>query len=316
MTEDQTYDIIVIGGGPAGLAAAQYTARYDLKTVVLDKSATAGALAYASKIENYPGLTTPVSGKELLDIFRDQAIGFGAEYIETQVVGVKLDGEIKEIYTLDKTYAGKAVIIATGSMGRKPTIVGEKEFLGRGVSYCAVCDASFYRDKTVCVIGESEEAVKEAGVLTRFAQTVYLIAPGKEVKHKDHPALKEKNLVVIPSHSVKEIHGSEVVKKIRIHNVDTKEEKDMAMDGVFVYLHGTRPVVDFLNYAVDISDQECIITDKMMEASLPGVFGAGDVTCKEIRQVIIAAADGCIAALSAEKYIRHRTRRRYDWGSS
>jgi len=198
MAEETVYDVVIIGGGPGGLSAAQYTARAGLKTIVLDKSATAGALAYASKIENYPGLCTPMSGKELLDIFRRQAVDFGAEYAETQVVGVQLGDEIKEIFTMDGSYKGKSTIIATGSMGRKPTIRGEVEFLGRGVSYCAICDAAFYKGRTVCVIGESEEAVKEAGVLTGFAEKVYLIAPGKALKaDPDHPALKEKNLEVM-----------------------------------------------------------------------------------------------------------------------
>jgi len=315
MTEENIYDVMIIGGGPGGLSAAQYTARAGLKTVVLDKSATAGALAYASKIENYPGLCNPMSGKELLDIFRRQAVEFGAEYVEAQVIGTQLTEELKEIFTMDGSYKGKAVIIATGSMGRKPSIAGEGEFLGRGVSYCAICDAAFYKGKTVCVIGESEEAVKEAGVLTRFADKVYLIAPGKELKaEKDHPALKEKNLKVITGHSVKEIQGGDIVEKIILKEAETKEEKEMAMDGVFVYLHGSKPVVDFLNFAVDISDDECILTNKMMESSIPGVFSAGDVTCTEVRQIVIAAAEGCIAALSAEKFVRHRKRRRYDWG--
>lgn len=315
MAEDNVYDVIIIGGGPGGLSAAQYSARAGLKTVVLDKSATAGALAYASKIENYPGLCTPMSGKELLDIFRTQAVDFGAEYIEAQVIGGQLTEEIKEVFTMDSSFKGKSVIVATGSMGRKPSISGEGEFLGRGVSYCAICDAAFYKGKTVCVIGESEEAVKEAGVLTRFAERVYLLAPGKTLKaDQDHPALKEKNLEVITGHSVKEIMGGETVEKIKLVETETKEEKEMAMDGVFVYLHGSKPIVDFLNFAVDISDDECVLTNKMMESSIPGVFSAGDVTCTEVRQIVIAAAEGCIAALSAEKHVRHRKRRRYDWG--
>lgn len=315
MAEETVYDVVIIGGGPGGLSAAQYTARAGLKTMVLDKSATAGALAYASKIENYPGLCTPMSGKELLDIFRRQAVDFGAEYVEAQVVGVQLGDEIKEILTMDGSYKGKSVIIATGSMGRKPTIRGEGEFLGRGVSYCAICDAAFYKGRTVCVIGESEEAVKEAGVLTGFAEKVYLIAPGKALKaDPDHPALKEKNLEVMTGHMVKEIVGGETVEKIQLMDTETKDEKEMAMDGIFVYLHGSKPVVDFLNFAVDISDDECILTNKMMESSIPGVFSAGDVTCTEVRQIVIAAAEGCVAALSAEKYVRHRKRRRYDWG--
>ncbi|UCG78837.1 MAG: FAD-dependent oxidoreductase [Nitrospirota bacterium] len=317
MDKDNVYDVIIIGGGPAGLSAAQYAARAKLNTVVLDKSVTAGALAYTSKIENYPGLVEPLPGPELLDIFREQAVGFGAEFVETQVVGAKLDDEVKEVYTMDKTYHGKAVIIATGSMGRKPGIEGEKEFLGRGVSYCAICDAAFYKGRTVCVIGDSEEAVKEAGVLTRFAETVYLISPAKKLKvPEDYPVLDESNLKVILGHTVKEISGTDVVEKITVHDAQSNENSEMNMDGVFVYLHGSKPIVDFLNFAVDISDDECVITNRMMETNVPGVFAAGDVSCVEVRQVVIAAANGCVAALSAEKYIHHRKRRRYDWSKS
>lgn len=307
------YDVIIIGGGPAGLSAAQYAARSNLKTVVIDKSQTAGALAFASRIENYPGLPQPVTGKELLDIFRDQAIRFGAEYLEAQVVGVKLEGEMKEVYTMEAVYKGKTVIIATGAMGRKPTIRGEKEFLGRGVSYCAICDAAFFRGKTVCVIGDSEEAVKEAGLLTGFAETVYLISPSKSLKvEDDHPVLKKENLKILKGYSVTEIEGSDVVERIRMTDID-RRESILELSGVFVYLHGSKPVVDFLGETVELSEEECVVTNRMMETSIPGVFAAGDVTCTEVRQVVIAAANGCIAALSADKYIHHRKRRKYDW---
>ncbi|MBI5675597.1 MAG: FAD-dependent oxidoreductase [Nitrospirae bacterium] len=311
MTEE-LYDVVIIGGGPAGLSAAQYAARSNLKTIVLDKSPTAGALAFTSKIENYPGLCSPMSGKELLDIFRKQAIGFGSEYVEAQVVGVNLEGEVKEVITMDKTYKGKSLIIATGSMGRKPGIKGEKEYLGKGVSYCAICDAAFYKNMTVSVIGDSEEAVKEAEVLTRFAKTVHLIVPSSELK-VEHPVLQSDKLKVIAGQRVVEITGTDFVTNIRIKDIATDEEKDMPTDGVFVYLYGSKPVVDFLNFAVDLSDEMCILSDKMMETSTPGVFSAGDVTCVEVRQVVVAAAYGCIAALSAEKYLHHRKRRKYDW---
>jgi len=317
MGEDGTYDVLIIGGGPAGLTAAQYTARAHLKTAILDKSSTAGALAIADKIENYPGLKEPISGKELLDIFREQAIRFGAEYIEAQVIGVSLDKEIKEIYTMERTFQGKAVILATGAMGRKPSVKGEKEFLGKGVSYCAICDAAFFKGKTVCVIGDSEEAVKEAELLTRFADTVYLIAPSKSLKVPGGHGLPEiDRLKVLTGHAVLSIEGGEVVERIRLMDRTSDEEKILPMDGVFVYLHGNRPVVDFLNFSVDISDEECIITNRMMETNLPGVFAAGDVTCVEVRQVVVAAANGCVAALSADKYVHHRKRRRYDWSKS
>ncbi len=314
MSED-LYDVIIIGGGPAGLSAAQYASRAKLKTVILDKSSTAGALAFTSKIVNYPGQTDPMSGTEMLDRFRKQALEFGAEYVETQVVGVKLDGVVKEVFSMEKNYSGKSVIIATGSMGRKPTIKGEGEMLGKGVSYCAICDAAFYKGSTVCVIGDSEEAVKEADLLTRFAETVYLIAPAKKIVN-DHPSLESGKIKVLAGHKVISIDGDAVVKSIRVQNLKSSDEVTMPMDGVFVYLHGNQPVVDFLNFAVDLSDEKCVLSNKMMETSIPGIFTAGDVSCTEVRQVVVAASDGCLAALSAEKYINQRKRRKLDWGKS
>lgn len=310
---DTIYDVLIIGGGPAGLSAAQYAARANLKTLVLDRSATAGALAFSSRIENYPGLSDAVTGKELLDVFRNQALKFGAEYMEAQVVGVRLEGEIKEAYTFDSTYQGKTIIIATGSMGRKPTTKGEKELLGKGVSYCAICDAAFYRGKTVCVIGDSEEAVKEAGMLTRFAETVYLISPSKKLKvEDDHPTLKIQNLKILTGHSVIAVEGGEVVEKIKMRDTEGRES-ELELSGVFVYLHGSKPVVDFLGEMLERGEEECIITNRSMETSIPGVYAAGDVICTEVRQVVIAAANGCMAALSAEKYITNRKKMKSDW---
>lgn len=314
MNEEQSdlYDIIIIGGGPAGLAAGQYAARSKLKTVILDKSATAGALAYSSRIENYPGLTHPISGKELLDIMRKQAIGFGAEYIETQIIGVNISDEIKEAIAMDQAFSGKALIIATGSMGRKPGIQGEGEYLGRGVSYCAVCDAAFYRGLKVCVIGNSEEAIKEAGVLSRFAETVYLISPTQKLHVQDHPALKEPNVKVLLGYRVTSIEGKELVERIRMCDLDNKET-ELELAGVFVYLHGNKPVVDFLFGAIETKEDGCIPVSSLMETSIPGVFAAGDVTCTEFRQVVVAASQGCIAALAAERFIYKRTQIRMDW---
>ena len=307
------YDVIIIGGGPAGLSAAQYASRAKLKTIVLDKSRTAGALAFAHRIENYPGLSEPLTGKELLDTFRKQAINFGAEYAEVQVIGVNLSSNVKEVFTMDKNYSGKTVIMATGSMGRKPTIKGEAEFLGKGVSYCAICDAAFYKGKTVCVIGDSEEAVKEAGLLTKFAETVYLISPSSRLKvEDDYPVLSEPHLKILLGQSVTAIEGNEVVERIKMSGAD-KKETSLEVSGVFVYLHGNKPIVDFLGGNVDLSEEECIVTNRMMETSIPGVFAAGDMTCTEVRQIVVSAANGCIAALSAERYITHRSRRRYDW---
>jgi thioredoxin reductase (NADPH) len=311
---DEIYDVIIIGGGPAGLSAAQYAARAKLKTVVLDKSSTAGALAFASKIENYPGICMPMTGKELLDIFRKQAVDFGAECLEdTQVVGVSLAGEIKEVFTLDKAFKCKTVILATGAMGRKPAIKGEAEFLGRGVSYCAICDANFFSAKTVCVLGDSEEAAKEAGLLAKFAGRVYLISPSRKLKvPDDYPSLKHENLEIMLGHRVREITGTDVVEGVRLMD-SGGQEGFLELSGVFVYIHGSKPVVDYIGGAVELSKNECITADRLMSTSVPGVFAAGDVICTEVRQVVIAAANGCVAALEAEKYIFHRKRARHDW---
>lgn len=306
------YDVVIIGGGPAGLTAGLYASRSKLKTIILDKSLTAGALAYSSKIENYPGLNNPVSGKELLGLMRKQAAGFGAEFKEAQVVGINLSEDIKEVITMDSIYKGKTLIIATGSMGRKPGIKGEGEFLGRGVSYCAICDAAFFRGKTVCVIGNSEEAVKEAGLLSRFAETVYLISPTQKLKVEDHPDLKLANVRTLLGYHVNAIEGKEVAERIKMLDPE-KKEIELNLSGVFVYLHGNVPITDFIAGSLETGEDGCIQINCMMETSVLGVFAAGDVTCTEIRQVVVAASQGCIAALAAEKYLYKRKSYRMDW---
>ncbi|MBF0609452.1 MAG: FAD-dependent oxidoreductase [Magnetococcales bacterium] len=314
MEEQNVYDIVIIGGGPAGLSAAQYAARMGMKTIVLDKSPLAGALASSNKIENYPGVLEPMTGPQLLDLFRQQATAFGAQYVETLVIGVKFNVDIKEVYAMDGNYSARAVIVATGAMGRKPSVNGEKDFLGRGVSYCAVCDAAFYRGKVVCLVGDSDEAIKEASVLARFADRVHFIAPTNNPELQKHPTLSENNIAVHLNMRVVEIRGSDVVEAIVLENKGDKAEMILPTDGIFMYLHGNRPIVDFLDFVVDISDEECVITNRMMETNIEGVFAAGDVTCVEVRQIVVSAANGCVAALSAEKYIHHRKKRRLEWG--
>ncbi len=312
---EDLYDVIIIGGGPAGLTAAQYASRAGLKTVVLDKSSGAGALAYSKKIENYPGITEPVTGSRLSEMFRQQALTFGAEYVETPVSGVNFNNDIKEVYATDNAYKGKTVIIATGSMGRKAVIPGEEEFLGKGVSYCATCDAPFFKNMVVSVIGDSEEAVKEAGVLARFAKEVHIITTQKEPPFSiDDPVLPPDKVRLLTASRVVSIKGTEVVSHIMVKEMQSGKDREIPMDGVFIYLSGNRPIVDFLNTSVMMSDTACVLIHRTMETSIPGVFAAGDVTCGEMRQVVVAAGFGCIAALSAEKFIHQRKRARFDWG--
>jgi len=314
---EDLYDVIIIGGGPAGLTAAQYSSRSGLKTVVLDKSSAAGALAYSHRIENYPGITEAVSGAELLSMFRKQALAFGAEYVETQVGGVNFDNDIKEVYGTEDVYKGKTVIVATGSMGRKASIPGEEDFLGKGVSYCATCDAAFFKGLAVCVVGDSEEAIREAGVLAHHAKEVSIITPLKDPTFSvDDPSLPPDRVRIITKTRVVSIHGTEFVTTIQVKDTESGEEREMPADGVFIYLVGSRPVVNFLNASLPLSDKACVMTHRSMETSIPGVFAAGDVTCGEVRQVVVASAFGCIAALSAEKFIHNRKRARFDWSKS
>ncbi|KKL96821.1 hypothetical protein LCGC14_1840670, partial [marine sediment metagenome] len=213
-------------------------------------------------------------------------------------------------------YKGKTILITTGSMGRKPAIKGEGEFLGRGVSYCAVCDANFFKGKEVCVLGDSEEAVKEAIFLTKFASLVYLLAPGKKLKvGEDYPGLDTGNLKVMTGCRVAEIKGSDGVESVVYKGPDGNEHT-LELTGVFVYIQGSRPVVDFLMGAVDQGEGGCIKVNREMETSIPGVYAAGDVICTEVRQVVLAAADGCLAALSAEKHVQGRGRLKSDWAKS
>lgn len=308
----KVYDVIIIGGGPAGLTAGIYAARANLSTLILDKSKTAGALAYASLIENYPGVEKPLTGKELLERIRNQAISFGAEYREEQVVGVDLVSEVKEVITMSGSYKGKTVIVATGSMGRKPTIKGEGELLGRGVSYCAVCDAPFFRGKTVAVLGDSEEAAKEALYLTEFVELCYLVTSSSKLKvDQNHPVFNSSKIRILTGYTIKEIVGTEFVTGLKISKEGVEETLNLS--GVFVFIQGSQPITDFLGEALKVDERGFIVVDNFMATSIQGVFAAGDVASPFMRQVVIACAQGAVAALSAEKYIRGRSRIKSDW---
>ena len=311
--EVKDYDLIIIGGGPGGLAAGLYAARGKLKTIILDKSPYSGALAYTNRIENYPGVG-PISGIELLNNLRKQATDFGAEYTELQVIGVDIKGDPKKVFTMSGQYTGRAVIIATGAMGRRPTLKGEEEFLGKGVSYCASCDAAFFGGKVAAVIGSSVEALEEANAVAKYARKVYIISPHKGLpqSEEDQPVLRNEKVEVLSGTSLKAIYGEEIVKGITVRDSSGKEN-NLEVDGVFIYLQGTKPVTDFLADSLDLTEEGCIEVDREMRTTIDGVFAAGDVICKRVRQAIIAAAEGCIAALSAERYLYHKKGMVLDW---
>jgi len=312
---EEIYDVIIIGGGPAGASAAIYTARADLRTLVIDKGLTAGALGITTKISNYPGVPGPISGAELVEIMRRQAESFGAEFITDKVIGVNLRSDPKEIMAGQGTFHARAVILATGSMGRASTVPGEETFLGRGVSYCATCDGAFFRDQPVAVVGNNDEALEEALFLTKFASRVHLIVPTPQLRAREPliaQATSHPKIEMQLSTRLKEIVGNGKVEGIRIHPRDG-EERTLPVKGAFIYLQGARPITDYLLGQLETTPEGCLVVDEEMQTSVPGVFAAGDLLCSHIKQAVIAAADGVKAAIAAEKHLRGRKEARPDW---
>jgi len=309
------YDVIIIGGGPAGATAALYTARAELKTLVLDKGLTAGALGITGRIANYPGLTEEVTGAELLERMREQARSFGAEFVSDKVIGVDLASETKVVYGNQGAYEGRIVIIATGSMGRGTKIKGETEFIGRGVSYCATCDAAFFKDQEVLVAGGSDEAIEEGLYLTRFASRVHFLSPSEKLIAPEELVEELKanpKVALYKDAKLKEISGNGKVDSATFA-LKGGEELTLPISGAFIYLQGGRPITDFLEGQLEISEKGCLMVDREYRTSIPGVYAVGDVLCEHIKQVVIAAGEGALAGMSAEKALRGRRQIVVDW---
>ena len=305
MAEDKTFDIIILGGGPAGLSAAIYAARSSAKTAIIDISMLGGQPSNYLELENYPGFSK-IGGYDLMEKFEEHADMFGIQkFPMEEIQSVDLTSEIKTVTTLNGEFKAKSIIIATGAQSKKLGVEGEKEFVGRGVSYCAVCDGAFYKDKVVAVVGGGNAAVEEAGYLTKFASKVYLIHRRDELradKIVQERAFKNEKLEFIYDTVVNKINGDGVVKSATIENVKTHEVKDLAIDGIFPYI-GFEPNADLFAGQVKQDKNGFIMVDEAMQTSVKGVYAIGDVRVTPLRQVITAAADGAIAAVYAGRYI-------------
>lgn len=310
--ERQVYDAVVIGGGPAGLTAALYAARAKLRTVVLDMNPRSGALASTQRIVNYPGVLEAMSGAELLERFRRQARQFGAEIVQAQVVSVDLAADPKAVNTSDGVYKGRTVVIATGALERGAQLPGEAELLGAGVSYCAACDAAFFEGEDVAVIGSAEEMPDELSVIARFARKVHLIPRGKLSAEAEAAAAAFENVERLDGARPVRILGEGKVSGVEVDVAG--ERKELPVAGVFIYLKGSRPTTGFLGGSLETDESGCIRTDpRDGSTSLPGVFAVGDVTCNEVRQAVVAAAQGALAGLAVDRHLRRAKRMRQQW---
>lgn len=293
------YDVIIVGGGPAGATAALYSSRAELRTLVLDMSVASGALGITSKIANYPGIPEVISGKELVERMWNQAKLYGTEFRKEKVLGTDFSDDEKHVFTSQGDYSAKAVILATGAMGRSSVLPGEQEFLGKGVSYCATCDGAFFKGKDVLVYGSNEYAYEETRFLGRFAKRIYFVTP-KEIQKDGLPD----NAGLYGQSRLVKIMGNG---KVASAEVATKEGNiQLPVEGVFIYTSGNKPVVNYLNGNVATNEKLCLLVDTNMRTNAAGVFACGDVICNNVQQAVVAAAQGCIAALSADKYLRNR----------
>jgi len=299
------YDVIVLGGGPAGYAAGMYAARGNVKTAILDISMAGGQPSNYLELENYPGFPL-IGGFELMEKFDEQAVKFGVQKHEMiEIEKIDLKSQIKTIETTDEIFKAKTVIIATGAQPQKLGVKGEKEYLGRGVSYCAVCDGAFYKEKTVAVVGGGNAAVEEAMYLTKFADKVYVIHRRDALradKIVQERAFKNKKLEFVWDSVVTEINGENTVVSAFIKNVKTNEVKELKIDGIFPYI-GFTPNIETFAGQIEQDNRGFIITNEKMETSETGVYAAGDVRVTPLRQVITAASDGAVAATFAVRYL-------------
>jgi thioredoxin reductase (NADPH) len=314
-TVPESYDVIVIGGGPAGATAALYTARAGLRTLVMDKGLAAGALGTTDKIVNYPGVPGPISGAELVRLIRNQATSFGAEFATDKVLRVDLQDDPKQVWVGQGVRQGRALIIATGALGRARRVPGEENLLGRGVSYCATCDGAFFRGQEVAVAGNNDEAVEEALTLTRFASKIHFLSPTSDLRASAELAdelTAHSQVILYPATQIGEVVGEGQVEAVRVAP-QGEGERIIPVSGVFIYLQGTVPVTDFLEGQLPTDEGGCPIVDENFQTAIPGVFAAGDVLCKHLKQAVIAAAEGALTAAAVDRYLHGREKLRPDW---
>ena len=309
LSKEDVYDVMIIGGGPAGLTAGMYTARARLSTVLIEKLGIGGQASTADRIENYPGFAQGISGPELVHAMEEQARSFGMRIVSGEVTGIRLsDGSnIKKVFVNGgpDPYQGLSIIIAAGHEQRKLGIPGEREYTGKGVSYCATCDGAFFKDLAIAVVGGGDVALEEALFLTRFAKKIYVIHRRdrlRATKILQERAFNNNKIEFVFDSVVDEILCQMMVDGVKVRNLKTGERKDLEVNGVFIFV-GWIPGLSFLGNTVKRSEDGYIIADKEMETSREGIFACGDCRKKNLRQIVTACGDGATAAFSAQHYV-------------
>lgn len=301
----EIYDLVIVGGGPAGLTAAIYAQRARLKTIVLEQNYMCGGQVINTyEVDNYPGLPG-INGFDLSEKFKKHADQLEAKFAEVEVNGVTIDGNVKIIHTSEGDYKTKALLIASGCHHKKLGIDGEEELAGMGVSYCATCDGAFFRERTTAVVGGGDVAVEDAIFLARLCKKVYLIHRRDELRAAK--SLQEKlrelpNVEIVWDSIVKQIDGKDSVESIQIQNVKTKEDKRLEVDGIFIAV-GIEPEIKAFNGLVAQDESGYLIAGEDGKTSVDGIFVAGDVRTKPLRQIVTATSDGANAVASVERYL-------------
>ena len=303
---NRNYDVIIIGGGPAGYSAALYTVRSGFSTLLIEKMAAGGQMNETTQIDNYPGFDEGIDGFSLGMKMRSGAERFGAETKNAEVKSVQLHGKVKQVETDDGIYTAKAVIIATGAGHKHLGLENEKDLVGRGVGYCAACDGMFYRGKTVAVVGGGNSAAADALVLSRIAKKVYLIHRRdslRATKVYHEPLMNAENVEFRWNSAVQELQYGDKLTGAVLKDVNSGEESQLELDGLFISI-GRSPATELFRGQLELDEGGYIVAGESTETNIPGVFAVGDVRTKAVRQIVTAAADGAVAAHYAEEYLK------------
>ncbi len=300
------YECVIVGGGPAGLTAGIYCARAKIKTLLIEKENLGGQIALTDLVENYPGFPEGISGKELTQRMKRQAEKFGLNIMRNEAINLYMEGEKKIIILRDKeNIKTLSVILTLGVKHRKLNVPGEKEFINRGVSYCATCDGPLFEGMDVAVIGGGDSAVQESLFLTKFCRRVFLVHRRDKLRAKEYlqeRMFSNEKIVFLPNRVVKRIEGKDFVEKIILFNKEKETDEELEVNGVFIFI-GMEPNTDIVRGKINLDERGYIITDEKMRTNIKGVFAAGDCRSGSTGQVAVAVGEGCIAGMETEAYL-------------